>query len=402
MALTRPQWLADLSRSFKRHRQGRPGWTVEVMRDRLRVVSDELPPRPDEPADAPQKRRSVTLATPPGPATATAGLMEACNLFDQVRAGAWQWPDPDGVPSAGDDSRLTPAGLKRAAELLRNHVVPEKVSPTTWKLMYRPFIERLISTAGAGPQPDDQTLLTTTLRHWQPGSRSRQMAHDRFRQIWRQAGWPWPESVQGMRGNGKAAAPPGGVRSFTDAEIEELRLRIRRSKMDPAALVAWDLLIAFGLRPKELQALHLEVQDGLLVAMISRNKKSSSGSSGARIVPAVPPAGWPADCHGLLQRWETHGLPGMVLNGQTPAQSMGRQLRSLRQRPPVETGIPEELTVYGMRHAFAIRLGTELGLSVRESAELMGHSPQIHISQYGRRLDSPRLMAKVKALVANR
>ena len=34
------------------------------MRDRLRVVSTELPPRPEVPGDAAPKRRSVTLSTP--------------------------------------------------------------------------------------------------------------------------------------------------------------------------------------------------------------------------------------------------------------------------------------------------------------------------------------------------
>jgi hypothetical protein len=64
MAVGRPQWLNDLSRSFKRHRGGRTGWTVEVMRDRLRVVSSEFPPRSDEPVETVLKRRSVTLNTP--------------------------------------------------------------------------------------------------------------------------------------------------------------------------------------------------------------------------------------------------------------------------------------------------------------------------------------------------
>jgi len=44
MAKDRPQWLKDLSNGFKRHRQGRTGWMVELHRDRLRVISGELPP----------------------------------------------------------------------------------------------------------------------------------------------------------------------------------------------------------------------------------------------------------------------------------------------------------------------------------------------------------------------
>jgi len=42
MAKDRPQWLTDLSNGFKRHRQGRTGWMVELHRDRLRVISGEL------------------------------------------------------------------------------------------------------------------------------------------------------------------------------------------------------------------------------------------------------------------------------------------------------------------------------------------------------------------------
>ena len=46
MALERPKWIADLSRSFKRHRLGRPGWSIEIKGERLRVVSSELPQLP--------------------------------------------------------------------------------------------------------------------------------------------------------------------------------------------------------------------------------------------------------------------------------------------------------------------------------------------------------------------
>ncbi|MFN5466134.1 MAG: hypothetical protein ACK40D_11470 [Cyanobacteriota bacterium] len=77
MAKDRPQWLADLSRSFKRHQGGRAGWFVEVMRDQFRVVSAELPPRSDAPPDAAPKRRAITLGIPPGPATAGAGPMSS-------------------------------------------------------------------------------------------------------------------------------------------------------------------------------------------------------------------------------------------------------------------------------------------------------------------------------------
>ena len=397
MAKDRPPWLTDLSKGFRRHRQSWTGWTVELHRDRLRVCSSELPPRPDEQADAPPKRRSVTLATPPGPATFRDALAEACNLFDAVRAGSWRWPDPAAVPEEGEAGRLTPVVIQRLVDQLRAAVVGEKVSPSTWQRMYEPCLTRLVAAAGERQWADDSELLSSVLRQWQPNSRARQMAHDRFRQLWRQTSWSWPDEVAVLRGNGKAAANPEGVRSFTDAEITELRARLQRSsRLTPADLVAWDCLICFGIRPKELQGLDLAQMDGLLMARVSHSKKSSKGSSGARQVPAVPPAGWPVDCVELLGRWKRYGLPPGMVAARSPGEVMAQQLARLKLSKPVEINLPAELSPYGLRHAFALRLGQQLALHVREAAELMGHSPQVHLQTYGRRLDQPGLLAKVR------
>jgi hypothetical protein len=113
--------------------------------------------------------------------------------------------------------------LKRLVDRLQNAVLPEKVSESTWRRMYLPFMARLLSVAEERQWRDDIGLLSNVLRQWEPNSRARQMAHDRFRQLWQQARWEWPAEVAVMRGNGKAAASPEGVRSFTDSEIEELR-----------------------------------------------------------------------------------------------------------------------------------------------------------------------------------
>ncbi len=399
MALDRPQWLADLSRGFKRHRQGRTGWTVEVMRDRLRVVSAELPPRPGEPAGQP-KRRAVTLSTPPGPATAAVALQECCRLFDLVMAGSWSWPDPDGIPAAGDPMRLAPAALQRLIARLQVALVGERVGLDTWERTYRPYLQRLVEVAGQQPWREDQQLVEATLRSWKPCSRARQMAHDRFRRLWKEAGWLWPDELLVLRGNGKAAADPEGVRAFTDVEITELRARLQRSsKLTPADLVAWDLLIVFGLRPAELQGLELIEEEELILARVQRVKRSSRGSSGARTVPAVPPPAWPADCHGLLHRWQRHGLPLGMVSSRSPGQVLTQQLRRLRDQGLVEVALDQELTSYGCRHAFALRLAQHLGLHVREAAELMGHSPAVHLSTYGRRLDQPKLLARVRERV---
>ena len=89
--------------------------------------------------------------------------------------------------------------------------MPEKVSESTWRRMYQPFMARLLTVAGERQWRDEVELLSAVLRQWEPNSRARQMAHDRFRQLWGQAGWERPAEVAGMRGNGKAAADPAGA-----------------------------------------------------------------------------------------------------------------------------------------------------------------------------------------------
>jgi integrase len=389
----RQSWLADLSRQFKRHRQGRPGWFLRVKRDHLQLLSSELPPRPGERDGAPAQR-ALLLSTPPGPSTAAAALAEACLIFDAVMAGTWQWPDPL-APSAGDPGHLRPSVLARMRERLRVAVVGEQVSERTWDNTYVPYLRALERMAGEQQEwPDDLTFLATTLRRWPSNSRGRQMAYDRFRRLWKEADWPWPDGLASMRGTGKAVAHPDGVTAFTDQEIERLREQIKTSQLTAADLVAWDCLIVFGLRPAELQGLKVEQQGRLLVATVQREKKTGRYSVGRRAVPAVPPKGWPSDCYGLLLRWQEHGLPAAVVNAESPGEVMARQLRRFRNKGAFR----KELKPYSLRHLFAIRLNTDLGLQVREAAELMGHSPAVHLSTYGRRLDQPKLLEKVAGL----
>lgn len=395
MAASRPRWLAELSTAFKRHRQGRPGWFVEVSGDRLRIRTAELPPRPDEPADAPSKRRDVWLRTPPGPATAAKALQEACELFDQVVADSWRWPDPD-AQSVQDERRLAPSTLQMLIQKLHAAVVGERIGADTWCRTYRPYLDQLLRIAGGKSWENDHQLVEEVLRSWPPNTRSRQMGHDRIRRLWKQAGWSWPDGLAELRGNGKAAASPEGVRAFSDAELQELRDRIlRSSRLTAADLTAWDALAVFGLRPAELQGLELFTQDDVPMARVQRAKVSSKGSGGVRVIPAVPPEGWPVDCFQLVGRWREHGFPAGMTAVRSPGQVLTQQLRRLRDQKPVHIALDEELTAYGCRHGFALRLAQKLGLHPREAATLMGHSPQTHLAVYGRRLDSPKLISSV-------
>jgi integrase len=117
------------------------------------------------------------------------------------------------------------------------------------------------------------------------------------------------------------------------------------------------------------------------VAKVSRLKRSSKGTSGTRTVPAVPPKGWPVDCFQLVRRWNDNCLPADLVTAR-----LTRQMARLRTQAPVTIALDPELTCYGCRHAFALRLGLELRLHPREAAELMGHSPLVHLQTYGHRI----------------
>lgn len=273
-------------------------------------------------------QRALTLAAPPGPATATAALSEACAVFDSVMAGTWQWPDPDATPAAGDESHLQAQHLERLSEQLRSQLVGERMAPRTWDRTWAPYLRRLQGTAAERRWANDPALLESYLRNWSPSSRARQMAYDRARRLWKEAGWPWPEELAHLRGNGKAAADPEGVQSFSDQEIQQLREAIEASKLTPADLVAWDCLAVFGLRPQELIGLELKKgPGGVLLAVVTRSKVSSKGATRPRQVPAVPPSDWPANCHRLLERFWEHGLPSWSQTVASPGEHMTQQLR---------------------------------------------------------------------------
>ena len=397
LAASRATWLDDLSKGFKRHRRGRPGWNIEHKRDKLRLVSSEFPPRPDEPQSDKPKRRALTLSAPPGSATSLQAATEAANVFDAVLAGTFNWPDPDGL-DADNPTHLAPKAIKALVTQLKGDVLNEKVIERTWDKTYQPYFDKLIAIAGQKYWATDFELLDTVLRHWKVNTRARQIAHDKYRRLWKQAKWSWPDEIRKMRGNGNAAKPVDGVKGFRDHEIDELRLRIQASnRLTEADLVAWDVLQVFGLRPKELQFFTLYEEDGELIAKVLRETASIKGKEGFRLVGAAPPSSWPLDCNGLLKRWKKHGIPKTMLDKVSPSEVLVDQLKRLiKPARKITCDIDPDLTPMGGRHGFVVRIHTDFNLSTKEGADLCGHSEMVHLSAYGQVLDRPKTLAKMR------
>ena len=74
--------------------------------------------------------------------------------------------------------------------------------------------------------------------------------------------------------------------------------------------------------------------------------------------------------------------------------------------PPDRSGIlrprPAQLPIPPPAAQGAGRLSLELGLHPREAAELMGHSPLVHLQTFGRRIERPSMLRKVAGLASAR
>jgi integrase len=77
-----------------------------------------------------------------------------------------------------------------------------------------------------------------------------------------------------------------------------------------------------------------------------------------------------------------------------PSDPLSQQLKRLIRGFKIECEINPELTAYGLRHAFAIRLA-ELGLNYREAASQMGLEAQTQIAVYVKRLETPKVIQKI-------
>ena len=132
-------------------------------------------------------------------------------------------------------------------------------------------------------------------------------------------------------------------------------------------------------------------------AKVQRETASIRGKEGFRIVGAAPPRSWPDDCHDLHKRWKRHGISDALMDKVSPSEVLALQLDRLKKSSrKINCEIDPDLTPLGCRHGYAVRIHTDLNLTSKEGADVMGHSEAVHLSSYGQVLDTPKTLSKFK------
>jgi integrase len=231
------------------------------------------------------------------------------------------------------------------------------IKPKTWVNVYRRrMVELLATMESSTPPANPRELLEAVTSRWadRPGSRGRQMQVQQTAALLR---WGVDNGVLGA-----AWAPP----------LEAIP--------DPRWRFAFQLLVAYGLRPEELQ--HLQLRGERL--WCNYRKSTSRGETKPRALRLLPCDDW-AEGWNLVERFETQPLPPMRPG--YGAEDLGlymrrrRRWRELRQE---YEAAGEKLVLYSARHSYAHRAHLICELPPKVAAAAMGHSVETHLAAYSK------------------
>lgn len=259
------------------------------------------------------------------------------------------------------------------------------IKPQTWKSVYERRMAELLAafTARIPPTNPLELLESVTLR-WadQPGSRGRQMQVQQTAALLRWGvdngllGSEWAPPLDldpfvGRKREAKAITTPLAV-----AHILELVEAIP----DPRWRLAFQLLSAYGLRPEELQ--HLHVRGDRL--WCEYRKSTSRGETKPRALRLLPCDDW-AEAWNLVESFQAQPLPPMRpgYGAEDLGLYMRRRKRWRELRQSYEAA-GEKLVLYSARHGYAHRAHMICELPPKVAAAAMGHSVETHLAAYSK------------------
>ncbi len=272
------------------------------------------------------------------------------------------------------------------------------IKPSTWRLTYQPVISKALSLLGStNPPKTSADLIDTTVRGWDPGSRTRQIRARNLAQYLKycvtREGFPslWlpPPDLGPHIGRKPAGTRTGGGDPFTDQQILTLLAGIPDDAVGRRWLDALRLLAELGLRPIELGYLTVRIHQGTGEAhwWCSYEKSSGGGITKPRRIhplPLVDHTGAVVEWQ-LLPRWQ-QGL--IQLPPLESGNGAGDALATYLKRRPGWRALRAELSLkgevavpYSFRHSYSLR-GHHRGIDPGAVSQSMGHSLECHLRSY--------------------
>ena len=164
----------------------------------------------------------------------------------------------------------------------------------------------------------------------------------------------------------------------------------------------------FGLRPAELAVLRVDDGGHLKVgADVKRNRCSMKRPKAERLALPLDIPGRDGEGARILQLFDSKlvKLPPRILTTieRGDFKPVGEAFRKLLERYPYWQSLAAAnpgLTPYSLRHGYAWRghKAYDRSLSVRDLAALMGHTPAVHLQNYGKWTDEQGLIEAVQGL----
>lgn len=184
---------------------------------------------------------------------------------------------------------------------------------------------------------------------------------------------------------------------------------------DQGLWMAVALVGCFGLRPAELAVLSIEDGELRVGGSVKRNERSKrrSAQPKSRLVLALEIPGRDDGKQALTLLRSGVEFPlqlatqiAKAKQGEDVLKAVGGKFARYLNKVPAWQELTAEvpgLTPYSLRHGYAWRAHKAYGrpLSVRDTAALMGHSPQTHHKHYGKWTDESGLRDAVQSLTAS-
>lgn len=325
--------------------------------DRL-SLRGTLPPKPGAKAQK-WSQQSIPLkvyANPAGLEYAEAKALEYGSLLAQKR---FSWIE---LRQVGDESLDScEAWIERFKKAWLKNQDPDE-DPQATALRWREQFWHSGFSKLSGPQPLTEQIMGLTLEHWKPGSRSRQIASQKFQRLANFA-----EIKCDITSLGKGYTLGQIKRDIPkDADIEAAIDAMPRSDWQWVAAI----MATYGLRDHEVFSCTLETRDnGVTVAIVPETDETTGLPTKTRDRVSYPaPPDW-------IERWNLLEIRRPEVKARINKEYGTRVAAVFRQQkmpfPP-----------YSLRHAWNIRVALVYKLPTAVAAQFMGHDPTVNLSTY--------------------